>query len=322
MAEEMQQDEGYEQAQNGTIEETEENETNNAQEEDDDEDEDERKVFVGGLSWETTKDDLKEYFEKYGEVENTMLKTDQETKKSRGFGFVVFKKPETVDKVLSEKDHKLHKRTVETKKANPRPINKKVFVGKLDPAASEEEVTKYFEKFGPVKKMERPYDKQNEKNRAFCFIEFKKLSGMKKCLEHMGMHKIGTMEVEIKKATPPGGAAAGGPPMRGRGRGGFGGPGSRGGRGGGYQGYPGYGGNYPAYGGYPGYGYDQGYGYGYDYGYNDGSWNYGGYQQGYAPYGGYQGYGYDGWGYGQGGGQSNYGKTQKRGAGGYHPYNR
>ncbi|KAK3762152.1 hypothetical protein RRG08_024960 [Elysia crispata] len=267
-----------------------------------------RKVFVGGLSWETTTKDLREYFEKYGEVTNCNLKTDYETKKSRGFGFVTFANTDAVQKALAEKEHKLHGRTIDPKVANPRQVNKKVFVGRLDPSITEDEVRAYFETFGPIEKLDLPYDKTKEQRRAFCFVEFKKVAAMKSCLEKTS-HKIGTYEVEVKKATPPGGSAQRGGP---RGRG-FGPAGGRGGYG--YnQGYGGYGYNQSGYGGYDQYGYG-GYG-GYDqYGYGGGygQWNNGG---GYD-----QNYGYGGGAYG---GQSNYGKAQKRGAahGGYHPYNR
>ncbi|XP_059141704.1 heterogeneous nuclear ribonucleoprotein D-like isoform X2 [Physella acuta] len=307
MADEMQQDEGYDQCeeQNGNAENTDENADNQQMMVDEEDDgEDDRKVFVGGLSWETTTKDLREYFEKFGEVTNCTLKTDLETRKSRGFGFVVFAATEAVDKVLAEKEHKLHGRTIDPKRANPRPVNKKVFVGRLDPAITEDEVKAYFETFGPVEKLELPFDKTKEQRRAFCFVEFKKLAAMKKCLEQTN-HKIGTQEVEVKKATPPGGGNVRGGP-RGRGFG----PAGRGGRGGGYGYNQGYG--YGGY-GYPGYDQSYGYGYGGDYGYGGGygygGWNNGGYDQNY-------GYGY--------GGQSNYGKAQKRGAahGGYHPYNR
>ena len=38
-----------------------------------------RKLFVGGLSWETREPQLKEYFEKYGEVESVNLKLNPDT---------------------------------------------------------------------------------------------------------------------------------------------------------------------------------------------------------------------------------------------------
>jgi hypothetical protein len=47
-----------------------------------------RKLFVGGLSWETTQDSLQRYFSRYGEVIDCVVMKNNETGRSRGFGFV------------------------------------------------------------------------------------------------------------------------------------------------------------------------------------------------------------------------------------------
>lgn len=48
------------------------------------------KVFVGGLSWNTTDQTLLEACQPYGAIVEAKVITDRETARSRGFGFVTF----------------------------------------------------------------------------------------------------------------------------------------------------------------------------------------------------------------------------------------
>ena len=40
-------------------------------------------MFIGGLSWQTTSEGLKEYFGKFGELKDAMVMKDPNTKRSR-----------------------------------------------------------------------------------------------------------------------------------------------------------------------------------------------------------------------------------------------
>ncbi|GLD51777.1 heterogeneous nuclear ribonucleoprotein D0-like isoform X4 [Lates japonicus] len=163
--------------------------------------EDEGKMFVGGLSWDTTKKDLKDYFSKFGEVVDCTLKLDPMTGRSRGFGFVLFKEPESVDKVASQKEHKLNGKVIDPKKAkamkSKEPV-KKIFVGGLSPDTPEEKVREYFGAFGEVESIELPMENKTNKRRGFCFITFKEEEPVKKIMEKK-YHNIGLSKCEIKE---------------------------------------------------------------------------------------------------------------------------
>uniref|UniRef100_A0A8B9G1I1 Musashi RNA binding protein 2 n=1 Tax=Amazona collaria TaxID=241587 RepID=A0A8B9G1I1_9PSIT len=70
------------------------------------------KMFIGGLSWQTSPDSLRDYFSKFGEIRQCMVMRDPTTKRSRGFGFVTFADPASVDKVLAQPHHELDSKTV------------------------------------------------------------------------------------------------------------------------------------------------------------------------------------------------------------------
>lgn len=46
------------------------------------------KIFVGGLPYHTTDASLRNFFERFGEIEEAVVITDRQTGKSRGYGFV------------------------------------------------------------------------------------------------------------------------------------------------------------------------------------------------------------------------------------------
>ncbi|XP_030015552.1 cold inducible RNA binding protein a isoform X3 [Sphaeramia orbicularis] len=55
---------------------------------------DEGKLFIGGLSFDTTEESLAAAFGKYGTIEKVDVIKDRETGRSRGFGFVKYDNPE------------------------------------------------------------------------------------------------------------------------------------------------------------------------------------------------------------------------------------
>jgi len=263
--------------------------------------EDAGKMFVGGLSWDTSKKDLKDYFSKFGEVSDCTIKMDSNTGRSRGFGFVLFKDSSSVDKVLEQKEHRLDGRQIDPKRAmamKKEPV-KKIFVGGLNPEATEETIREYFGAFGEIETIELPIDPKSKKRRGFIFITYKDEASVKKCLEKK-YHNIEGGRCELKIAQPK---EVYQQQQYGAGRGG--GYGGRGGRGRGGQSQ----------------GWNQGYGNYWNQGYGNQGYGYGGYS-GYGNYdysSGYYGYG-PGYDYNQG--SASYGKTPRRGAHqtGYKPY--
>jgi len=61
-----------------------------------------KKLFVGGLSWETTDSDLKKAFAPFGEITEAKIITDRGTGRSRGFGFVTFVRDEDAKTAISK----------------------------------------------------------------------------------------------------------------------------------------------------------------------------------------------------------------------------
>lgn len=64
------------------------------------------KLFVGGLPYATTDDQLRELFEAIGPVDSAQVIVDRETNRSKGFGFVTMVSDDDAQKAISELDGK------------------------------------------------------------------------------------------------------------------------------------------------------------------------------------------------------------------------
>jgi cold-inducible RNA-binding protein len=63
-----------------------------------------KKLFVGGLSWDTTDDSLRTAFQEFGPVTDAKVITDRDTGRSRGFGFVTFTEASDAEAAMSSMD--------------------------------------------------------------------------------------------------------------------------------------------------------------------------------------------------------------------------
>lgn len=79
------------------------------------------KLFVGGLSWNTNDESLRDGFAQHGTVLEAKVVTDRETGRSRGFGFVTMSDPAGTETAMRAMDGaSLDGRTIRVNEANDR----------------------------------------------------------------------------------------------------------------------------------------------------------------------------------------------------------
>ncbi|KAM9051373.1 heterogeneous nuclear ribonucleoprotein A1-like [Megaptera novaeangliae] len=299
-----------------------------------------RKLFIGGLSFETTDESLRIHFEQWGALTDCVVMRDPNTRRSRGFAFVTYATVEEVDAAMKARPHEVDGRVGEPKRAVSREDSQrpgahltvtKSFVGGIKEDSEEHHLRDYFEQYGKIEVIEITTDGGSGKKRGFAFVTFDNHDSVDKIVIQK-YHTVNGHNCEVRKALYQQEMASASSSQRGRsgsgnfggGRGGgFGGNDSFG-RGGNFSGRAGFGGSRggDGYGGsedgYHGFGNDGGYGGGGP-GYSGGSRGYGSgrhYGNQGSGYGGSDSYNNGGGGGGFGGGSgSNFG-----GGGGYNDF--
>jgi len=81
-----------------------------------------QKLFVGGLPFATSNDQLRDLFAEIGEVASATVVTDRDTGRSRGFGFVEMATVEAAEEAINRlngRDYEGRRLQVEKAKASP-----------------------------------------------------------------------------------------------------------------------------------------------------------------------------------------------------------
>ncbi|KAK2445735.1 heterogeneous nuclear ribonucleoprotein [Trifolium repens] len=189
-------------------------------------DSDKSKLFVGGISRDTTEDNLKHHFSKYGNVLLSTISFDRTTRIPRGFGFVTFSDISSAHNALQD-THVILGKKVEVRKAIPRSEQqqqnqlqnrrgysysnyecnsdyirtKKIFVGGLPANMFVEEFKRYFEKFGKITDVVVMQDSVTHRPRGFGFITFDSEDSVQNVMMKK-FHDLNGRQVEVKRAVP------------------------------------------------------------------------------------------------------------------------
>uniref|UniRef100_A0A674DJP3 Heterogeneous nuclear ribonucleoprotein A3 n=1 Tax=Salmo trutta TaxID=8032 RepID=A0A674DJP3_SALTR len=169
-----------------------------------------RKLFIGGLSFETTEESLRIHFEQWGNLTDSVVMRDPNNKRSRGFGFVTYSCVEEVDACMAARPHKVDGRVVEPKRAVSREDSnrpgahltvKKIFVGGIKEDTREDHIREYFETYGRIETIDIMEERATGKKRGFCFVSFDDNDTVDKIVAQK-YHTINSHNCEVRKALP------------------------------------------------------------------------------------------------------------------------
>jgi RNA-binding protein Musashi len=191
-------------------------------------------MFIGGLNWDTTDgedpemlarsvfepqtdpplpppaDALQMYFEQFGEITHCTIMRDAESGRSRGFAFLTFKEPSSVNAVMAREHHLDGKNAsssllstgascarwliptrfshlqIDPKRAIPRSDTAKtdkLFVRALPPSCTQESFRAFWRQFGAITDATLMMDKETGRHRGFGFVNYERREDVDKVLQ-------------------------------------------------------------------------------------------------------------------------------------------
>ncbi|KAL9366713.1 hypothetical protein Peur_037912 [Populus x canadensis] len=159
-----------------------------------------RKLFIRGLGWETTTENLRNLFSTYGELEEAVVILDKNTGKSKGYGFVIYKHVDGALLALKEPSKKIDGRVTVTQlaiagnsgannnnnsSANPGVVDvamRKIYVANVPYEMPSDKLLNHFAQYGEIEEGPLGFDKQTGKSKGFALFVYKTAEGAQAAL--------------------------------------------------------------------------------------------------------------------------------------------
>lgn len=159
-----------------------------------DQDLSQRKLFIRGLGWDTTNENLAAIFSTYGELDEAVVILDKATGKSKGFGFLTFKHIDGAIRALKEPSKKIDGRMTVTNLASAGPgggpvmqqpvdvSNRKIYVANVPYDMPADRLLGFFLSYGEIEEGPLGFDKLTGKSKGFALFVYKSEDGAKAAL--------------------------------------------------------------------------------------------------------------------------------------------
>ena len=182
-------------------------------------------IFISGIPYLTTEEELIDLFSKYGTITEIKLPKYQDSGKNRGYCHIYYESKKSALKALELNNYTIGKRylIVEMAKMNKEELNDEIktkkqnkinqskvsincttaFVKNLPYDISEKEVGDKFRSCGKIKSIRFVYNSKNKKFKGFCFIDFLEHKSLLKALELNGKEFKGRiLKVDFDEGKP------------------------------------------------------------------------------------------------------------------------
>ncbi|XP_072983336.1 RNA-binding protein P-like [Typha latifolia] len=156
-----------------------------------------RKIFVHGLGWDTNADTLAAAFREYGKIEDCKAVVDKLTGKSKGYGFILFKRRSGARRALMQPQKRIGNRMTACQLASagpapppapaPPPVSeytlRKIFVSNVGADIDPQKLLQFFARYGEIEEGPLGLDKATGRPKGFALFVYKTVESARKALE-------------------------------------------------------------------------------------------------------------------------------------------